>query len=382
MFNLYGNTEMYFGRGSRKNLVNILEKNDVKNILLVIGKNSVAHGIADMIYPYIDSEKYNIRMFNDIKPNPTIENVLEGIEVTKDFMPDIVITVGGGSVIDTAKAIAIVLTNPDKADIRSLNIVNSTKHKCIPIVALPTTCGTGTEVTQAFVITDDELKTKMCCLDVNTFPIIAIIDSELMDGMPNGLAASTGMDALTHAMEAFVCNNRNPISDMYALKSIKLIFTNIKEAVLDRDEYAKDEMALAQYIAGYSFANSGLGLVHAMAHQLGGMYDLAHGLCNAILLPYVMRFNGQVCSDRFRVILKELGTDVNGLANEEIIEILFKKINALNSLLGTDKKLGELGVKEEDLAIMADNALKDSCIGANIIMPTKEEIIKLYKEAM
>lgn len=382
MFNLYGNTEMYFGRGSRKNLVNILEKNDVKNILLVIGKNSVAHGIADMIYPYIDSEKYNIRMFNDIKPNPTIENVLEGIEVTKDFMPDIVITVGGGSVIDTAKAIAIVLTNPDKADIRSLNIVNSTKHKCIPIVALPTTCGTGTEVTQAFVITDDELKTKMCCLDVNTFPIIAIIDSELMDGMPNGLAASTGMDALTHAMEAFVCNNRNAITDMYALKSIKLIFTNIKEAVLDRDEYAKDEMALAQYIAGYSFANSGLGLVHAMAHQLGGMYDLAHGLCNAILLPYVMRFNGQVCSDRFRVILKELGTDVNGLANEEIIEILFKKINALNSLLGTDKKLGELGVKEEDLAIMADNALKDSCIGANIIMPTKEEIIKLYKEAM
>lgn len=382
MFNLYGNTEMYFGRGSRKNLVNILEKNDVKNILLVIGKNSVAHGIADMIYPYIDSEKYNVRMFNDIKPNPTIENVLEGIEVTKDFMPDIVITVGGGSVIDTAKAIAIVLTNPEKSDIRSLNIVNSTKHKCIPIVALPTTCGTGTEVTQAFVITDDELKTKMCCLDVNTFPIIAIIDSELMDGMPNGLAASTGMDALTHAMEAFVCNNRNPISDMYALKSIKLIFTNIKEAVLDRDEYAKDEMALAQYVAGYSFANSGLGLVHAMAHQLGGMYDLAHGLCNAILLPYVMRFNGQVCSDRFRVILKELGTDVNGLANEEIIEILFKKINALNSLLGTDKKLGELGVKEEDLAIMADNALKDSCIGANIIMPTKEEIIKLYKEAM
>lgn len=382
MFNLYGNTEMYFGRGSRKNLVNILEKNDVKNILLVIGKNSVAHGIADMIYPYIDSEKYNVRMFNDIKPNPTIENVLEGIEVTKDFMPDIVITVGGGSVIDTAKAIAIVLTNPEKSDIRSLNIVNSTKHKCIPIVALPTTCGTGTEVTQAFVITDDELKKKMCCLDVNTFPIIAIIDSELMDGMPNGLAASTGMDALTHAMEAFVCNNRNAITDMYALKSIKLIFTNIKEAVLDRDEYAKDEMALAQYIAGYSFANSGLGLVHAMAHQLGGMYDLAHGLCNAILLPYVMRFNGQVCSDRFRVILKELGTDVNGLANEEIIEILFKKINALNSLLGTDKKLGELGVKEEDLATMADNALKDSCIGANIIMPTKEEIIKLYKEAM
>lgn len=382
MFNLYGNTEMYFGRGSRKNLVNILEKNDVKNILLVIGKNSVAHGIADMIYPYIDSEKYNIRMFNDIKPNPTIENVLEGIEVTKDFMPDIVITVGGGSVIDTAKAIAIVLTNPEKSDIRSLNIANSTNHKCIPIVALPTTCGTGTEVTQAFVITDDELKTKMCCIDVNTFPIIAIIDSELMDGMPNGLAAATGMDALTHAMEAFVCNNRNAITDMYALKSIKLIFTNIKEAVLYRDEYAKDEMALAQYIAGYSFANSGLGLVHAMAHQLGGMYDLAHGLCNAILLPYVMRFNGQVCSDRFRVILKELGTDVNGLANEEIIEILFKKINALNSLLGTDKKLGELGVKEEDLAIMADNALKDSCIGANIIMPTKEEIIKLYKEAM
>lgn len=383
MFKAFSNIEMFFGRGSRKNIVEVLENYNVKNILVIIGKNAVSHGIADMIYPLIDESKYNMRSYNDIKPNPTIDNVLGGLEVTKDFMPDIILSVGGGSVIDTAKAISLALANPEiDNDIRKLAVIDGTKHRCIPIIAVPTTCGTGTEVTQFFIITDEEQKIKLACSDINSFPIIAIVDSELMDGMPDSLAASTGMDALTHAIEAFESVGANPISDMYALKAIKTIFTYAEKAIKVREENAKEEMALAQYLAGYSFANAGLGLVHAMAHQLGGFYDLPHGLCNAILLPQVIRFNGRVASDKYRTILKELGVDTKELSMEEIVDIFCKKISSLNIVLGIDKKFAELGVKEEDLETLALNAMKDPCYNSNPIKATKEDIIRIYKESM
>ena len=383
MFKTYANIEMFFGRGSRRNIVDVLDRNNVKNVFIIIGKNAVAHGIADLIYPLVDENRYNIKTFNNIKPNPTIENVLEGIEMTKDFNPDIILAVGGGSVIDTAKAISLAIANPEaKEDIRLLVKVNGTKNKCVPIIAVPTTCGTGTEVTQFFIITDEEQKIKLACVDSNSFPIIAVVDSELMDGMPNSLAASTGMDALTHAIEAFESNQANPMSDMYALKAIKTIFTYAEKAVIEREEQAKEEMALAQYLAGYSFANAGLGLVHAMAHQLGGFYDLPHGLCNALLLPQVLRYNGRVASDKYRTILKELGVDTKELSMEEIIDIMCKKVTSLNGLLGIDKRLCELGVREEDIETLAINAMKDPCYDYNPIAASKEDIMKIFRESL
>ncbi len=305
------------------------------------------------------------------------------LDTIKDFEPDIIITVGGGSVIDTAKAIALAITNPEKNnDIRLLSGINATNHRCLPIIALPTTCGTGTEVTQFFIITDEQNKQKMVCADVNSFPITAIVDSELMDGMPMNLASATGMDALTHAIEAYTSNSTNPITDMYALKAIKGIFENAEKAIINKEDEAKEVMALSQYLAGFSFANAGLGLVHAMAHQLGGVYDLPHGLCNALLLPHVIKYNGRFCGKRYKNILKEIGYDTSSRTNEEATDILASQVVELNEQQEITKPHGELGVKKEDLEMLAEKALKDPCIGYNIVKPTEDEIIDIYARSL
>ena len=242
--------------------------------------------------------------------------------------------------------------------------------------------GTGTEVTQYFIISDEENQVKMVCADINSFPIIAVVDSELMEGMPKSLAATTGMDALTHAIEAYVSNVHNPISDMFALKAISNIFNNAYSAIMEENLEAREEMALAQYMAGYAFANSGLGLVHAMAHQLGAVYDLPHGLCNAIILPYVVKYNGKEAGDRFKNIIEYLGVDTSEMTASEAVDLLVKKINSLNGLIGITEKLSERGVKEQDLEMLANKALQDPCCNANPIKPTFEDVLEIYKEAL
>ena len=290
----------------------------------------------------------------------------------------VIVAVGGGSVIDTAKAIGIVKTNPDFEDVVSLEGVADTKNKSLPIIALPTTHGTAAEVTINYVITDEDRKVKMVCVDPHDIPVIAIVDSELMETLPKDTAAATGMDALTHALEGYITKAANPMTDMFHIKAIKLIFENLPKAVNDKDIKAIENMALAQYIAGMGFSNVGLGIVHSMAHQLGAMYDTPHGVANTLLLPTVMRYNGEVSYERFREVLLELGYDAKNLSKEEVIDMMVEKINELSKSVGIDMTIA----KEEDLEMLAQKAIVDPCTGGNPRETSVEDIIELYRKAM
>ena len=379
MYNIFSNSNLFVGKGSRSNLANLLEKLEVKKVLLVIGKNSKEHGIQDMIFPYIDENKYQVRMFNNIKPNPTILNVKDGVDVAREFKPEIIIAVGGGSVIDTAKAIDLALANPNMELTKMNGLVNS-EYPCTPIVALPTTAGTGTEVTPYFVITNEEGRTKMCCVNSDTFPMYAIVDIDLMEGMPRGLAAATGMDALTHAFEAGVNTTKNDLSMMYALQAIKVITQNIYNAVIDKDEHAREQMALGSYMAGYAFCNSGLGITHSMAHQLGGMYDMPHGEANAILLPEVVRLNGNKVEGIYTDLARAMGLDPEGKANSDVIEMIATSIESLNVRLGVTKKLRDYGVEEANFERLALQAMGDVTYETNPYHATKDDLMNILRK--
>ena len=377
------NETSYFGDNARENLTDEIKKRNFKKVFLVSDKSLVQAGVTAKVEEILKNAEIDYTLYDEIKPNPTIKNVTDGVEACKNAKADVIVAVGGGSSMDTAKGVSIVMTNPDRADIKSLNGASNTVNRGMPVIALPTTAGTAAEVTINYVITDEDRKIKMVCVDPNDIPIVAIIDSELMASMPKSLAAATGMDALTHAVEGYITKAHNEISDMFHMKAIKMIFEYLPAAVNDKDKKAIEMMGMAQYIAGMGFSNVGLGIVHSMAHQLGAVYDTPHGIANAMLLPTVMRFNGEVCADRFREILMNIGRpDAEHLNDQDVINTFVWMISELSKKVGITQTIKDYGAKEEDLEMLAEKAMEDPCKPGNPREVSKEEFIELYRKAM
>ena len=376
------NETSYFGEKARDVLPEEIKKRNFRKVFLVSDKSLVEAGVTAKVENILNEAGINYDLYDEIKPNPTIKNVTDGVEACKRSGADVIVAVGGGSSIDTSKGISIVMTNPDRADIKSLNGASNTVNRGMPIIALPTTAGTAAEVTINYVITDEERKIKMVCVDPNDIPIVAIVDSELMASMPKSLAAATGMDALTHAIEGYITLAHNEISDMFHLKAIKMIFANLEAAVNEKDQKAINVMGMAQYIAGMGFSNVGLGICHSMAHQLGAVYDTPHGIANAMLLPTVLEYNGEVCYERYRDILKELGYPAEKYTKEELIKTLVERVRDLGEAVGITQTISDYGAKLEDLEMLSDKAMEDPCKPGNPRETSKEDFIALYKKAM
>ena len=378
------NETSYFGKGAREELAGEIQKRGFKKVFLVSDKSLVEAGVTAKVEEVLKKANVPYDLYDEIKPNPTIKNVTDGVEACKKSEADLIVAVGGGSSIDTAKGISIVMTNPDRADIKSLNGASDTVNRGMPVIALPTTAGTAAEVTINYVITDEDAEVKMVCVDPNDIPILAIIDSELMGSMPKSLAAATGMDALTHAVEGYITKAHNEMSDMFHMKAIQMIFKYLPAAVNEKDEKAVEMMGMAQYIAGMGFSNVGLGIVHSMAHQLGAVYDTPHGIANAMLLPTVMRFNGEdpATAQRFREILMNIGRpDAQALNDQDVINTFVWMISELSKTVGIDTKITDYGAKEEDFEMLAEKAMNDPCKPGNPREVTKEDFIELYRRA-
>ena len=378
------NETSYFGKGAREELSEEIRKRGFQKVLVVTDKALAECGVTSRVTEVLDRAGIAYEVYSEVKPNPTIKNVLDGVEACKKAEADVIVAVGGGSSIDTAKGISIVMTNPDRADIVSLNGLSNTENRGLPIIALPTTSGTAAEVTINYVITDEEREIKMVCVDPNDIPILAIVDSDLMASMPKSIAAATGMDALTHAVEGYITKGHNTMSDMFHMEAIKLIFKYLPSAVNEKDEEAIEMMGLAQYIAGMGFSNVGLGIVHSMAHQLGAVYDTPHGIAKAILLPTVMRFNGQdhATAQRFREILVNIGRpDAENLNDQDVINTFVWKISELSKSVGITQKVRDVGAREEDFDMLADKAMQDTCKPGNPREVSKADFVNLYRQA-
>ena len=378
------NETSYFGNGAREVLAEEIIKRGFKKIFLVSDKSLVEAGVSAKVEEELKKSNIEYTLYSEIKPNPTIKNVLDGVEACKQSGADLIVAVGGGSSMDTAKGISIVMTNPDRSDVRSLNGASNTVNRGMPVIAMPTTAGTAAEVTINYVITDEERKIKMVCVDPHDIPIIAIVDTELMASMPKGLAAATGLDALTHGIEGYITKAHNLMSDMFHMKAIKLIFENLTKAVNDKDPEAIEKIGYAQYIAGMGFSNVGLGIVHSMAHQLGAVYDTPHGIANAMLLPTVMRFNGEnpETAQRFREILCEIGRpDAANLNDQDVINTFVWMISELSKSVGVTQKITDYGAKAEDFEILAEKAMQDPCKPGNPREVSKEEFVELFRRA-
>ena len=374
------NETSYFGWGSREVLVNEINARQFKKALLVTDNTLISAGVAGKVMDTLNEANVPYEVYSEIKPNPTIKNVQDGVAKCKEVGADYIIAVGGGSVIDTAKGIAIVMTNPEFADVRSLVGVADTKNRCLPIIALPTTAGTAAEVTINYVITDEENTVKLVCVDPKDIPILSIVDTELMAGMPKLTAASTGLDALTHAMEGYITKASWEMTDMFHLKAIQLIYYNLEKAV-NKDKEAMEKIALAQYIAGMGFSNVGLGIVHSMAHQLGAVYDTPHGVANALLLPYVLEWNGKACPDRYRSMAVVFGLNVKGKSDSEVVKMVADAVRALAIRLNIPQHISEIGGKEADIPMLAKKALEDPCTGGNPRDVSLDDLEKLFKKA-
>lgn len=376
------NETSYFGEGARKVLPEEIKKRGFKKVLVVTDESLYKAGVSTKITDLLEANKINYVLFHDVKPNPPIKNVLDGVAMCKEEKCDLIVAVGGGSSIDTAKGISIIIANPDRSDVVSLNGASNTKNKGLPIIALPTTAGTAAEVTINYVITDPEREIKMVCVDEHDIPIIAIVDTELMASMPKSVASSTGMDALTHAIEGYITKSRNIMSQMFSMKAIQLIYDNLAKAVNEKDQDAINKVGLGQYIAGMAFSNVGLGIVHSMAHQLGAVYDTPHGLANAILLPTVMEFNGEVSYEEFRKILIEaMHIDASEFTKEEVIKTFCECIKNLSNDVGITQTVKDVGAKKEDFEMLAEKAMVDPCKPGNPRDVTKEDFIMLYNKA-
>ncbi|GAB6099715.1 L-threonine dehydrogenase [Halanaerocella petrolearia] len=337
--------------------------------------------IVDKVVDVLEKDNIEYVVFDEVQPNPTTKNVNDGLKVLEENNCDCIISLGGGSPQDAAKGIGILAANG--GDIKDYDGVNKSEEKSIPIIAINTTAGTASEVTINYVITNEETQIKMVMVDKNCLATVAVSDPELMVEKPETLTAATGMDALTHAVEAYVSTGAFRLSDTLALEAIELIGESLRDAVKDgEDVEARSKMAYASYIAGMAFNNCGLGYVHSMAHQLGGIYDLPHGVCNAVLLPHVERFNSNNTGDKLRDVAKALGEEVNGLTTEEANELALEAIEELAEDIGIPSGLEGLGVKAEDLEKMSKNALEDVCKGTNPREVTLEETIEIYKNAM
>jgi len=376
------NETSYFGAGSRAVLADEIKKRGFKKAFVVTDNDLVKFGVAAQVTSVLEKAGIPFQIFSDVKQNPTVKQVkLGGAEFAKSGA-DVIVAIGGGSPIDTAKAIGIIATNPEFADVVSLEGIANTKNKCIPIIALPTTAGTAAEVTINYVITDEENVKKMVCVDPNDIAILSIVDAELMVSMPRGLTAATGMDALTHAIEGYITKGAWAMSDMFELKAIEMIAKHLPAVVENpSDLVARDGMAVAQYIAGMGFSNVGLGLVHGMAHPLGAYFDIPHGLANALLLPIVMQYNATSAIDKYSDIAKAMGVNIDGLSKEAAAQAAVDAVKALAVKVGIPEKLRDLKVTENRLEALAQSAFNDVCTPGNPREAKLEDILELYKIA-
>ena len=375
------NEQSYHGAGSRAELASIVKGKGFTKAFVCSDKATFNVGVTSKVTEVLDKAGLAYTVHTDIVPNPPIENVLDGVKAFKDSGADYLLAVGGGSSIDTAKAIGIIVANPEFGDVRSLEGVAPTKNPSVPIIAVPTTAGTAAEVTINYVITDRQKQRKFVCVDVHDIPVVAIIDSELMSTMPKGLTAATGMDALTHAIEGYTTKGAWEMTDMFHLKAIEIISRSLRGAVAGTKE-GREGMALGQYVAGMGFSNVGLGIVHSMAHALGAVYDTPHGVGNAILLPTVMAYNAEATGEKYREIARAMGVEgVDNMTQEEYRKAAVDAVRQLSIDVGIPQDLKAI-VKEEDIDFLAQSAMDDACRPGNPKDPTKEDIIALYKSLL
>ncbi len=375
------NETSYHGKGAISAIPEEIKGRGFKKAFVTSDADLIKFGVTKKVTDVLDNAGVEYSVFSDIKPNPTIENVQAGVEAFKASGADCIVAIGGGSSMDTAKAIGIIITNPEFADVRSLEGVAPTKNKCVPIIAVPTTAGTAAEVTINYVITDVQNNRKMVCVDVHDIPVVAVVDPDMMASMPKGLTAATGMDALTHAIEGYITRGAWTLSDMFHLKAIEIIALSLRGAVNNEDA-GREGMALGQYVAGMGFSNVGLGIVHSMAHPLGALYDTPHGVANAIILPTVMEYNAPATGDKYKYIAQAMG--VQGTENMSVEEYRAAAINAVKKLsldVGIPTDLKDI-VKPEDLQFLAESAYADACRPGNPRETSVEEIIELYKSLL
>ena len=377
------NEVSYFGPGARKELPGVIARLGFKKAMIVTDKGLIQYGVAKMVSDVLDEAGIPYEIYSEVKPNPTVPNVQMGVEAFKNSGADCLVAIGGGSAMDTAKGIGIIITNPEFADVVSLEGVAPTKHKSVPIIALPTTAGTAAETTINYVIIDEEKQKKMVCVDPNDIPCCSIVDAELMYSLPKGTTAATGLDALTHAIEGYITKAAWEMSDMFEIEAIRMINKYLRTAVFEpTNPVGRNGMAVAQYIAGMAFSNVGLGVVHGMAHPMGSLFDIPHGVANALLLPTIMEFNAPVCLDKYVEIAKAMDAYREGMTKEEAAEAACKAVRDLAIEVGIPQHLTEIGIKEEDIPALAEQAITDVCTPGNPREVTKEDIIALYKKVL
>ena len=374
------NQTSYHGAGAIKEIPGEVKSRGFKKALICCGPTLLKHGVIANVTDLLDQAGLAYEIYSDIKPNPTIENVVDGVAAFKAAGADYLIAIGGGSPMDTSKAIGIIINNPEFADVRSLEGVADTKNPCVPIIAVPTTAGTAAEVTINYVITDVERKRKFVCVDPHDMPVVAVVDPEMMDSMPQGLTASTGMDALTHAIEGYTTLGAWEMTDMFHLEAIKLISQNLRGAVEGTKE-GREGMALGQYIAGMGFSNVGLGIAHSMAHTLGAVYDTPHGVACAMMLPIVMEYNAECTGEKYREIARAMGVQgVDAMSQEEYRTAAVNAVKQLSEDVGIPSKLEAL--KEEDLPFLAESAYADACRPGNPKDTSVEDLTALFRKLM
>ena len=375
------NETSYHGAGAVKEIPAEVKTRGFAKAFVCSDPDLIKFGVTKKVTDVLDEAGLVYEIYSDIKPNPTIENVQSGVTAYKASGADYIIAIGGGSSMDTAKAIGIIINNPEFEDVRRLEGVAPTKKPCVPIIAVPTTAGTAAEVTINYVITDVEKKRKFVCVDTHDIPVVAVIDPDMMSSMPKGLTAATGMDALTHAIEGYITKGAWEMTDMFHLKAIEIISKSLRGAV-DNTPEGREGMALGQYVAGMGFSNVGLGIVHSMAHSLGAVYDTPHGVANAILLPTVMEYNAPCTGEKYKDIAKAMGVEgVDTMSQEEYRKAAVESVKKLSMDVGIPADLKEI-VKEEDIQFLAESAFADACRPGNPRDTSVEEIIDLYKSLM
>ena len=373
------NGTSYFGQGAIQEIVNEIKNRHFKKALVTSTPDLFEFKVATKVTDLLDAAGIAYEIYDGIKPNPTIENVTAGVEACKAAGADVIVAVGGGSPIDTSKAIATIITNPEFADVRSLEGLAPTKNPCLPIIAVTTTSGTAAEVTINYVITDVEKNRKFVCVDPHDIPIVAIVDPDMSASMPTGLCAATGMDALVHAVEGYITKGAWELTDMFHLKAIEIIGRSLRSAVAG-DYAGREAMSLGQYIAGMGFSNVGLGIVHSMAHPLSAVYDIPHGKACAMLLTAVLKFNAPATGEKYREIARVMGVpDVDGMNQETYRQAAIDVIQKLADDVGIPKSLSEAGVKREDIPFLAESAFNDACTPGNPRDASLEEIIGIYE---
>lgn len=377
------NEVSYFGPGARKELPEVAHRLGLKKALVVTDKGLVKFGVAKMVTDVLDEAGIPYEIYSEVKPNPTVTNVKQGVDAFAASDADFIVAIGGGSSMDTAKGIGIVTNNPEFADVVSLEGCAPTKHKTVPIIALPTTAGTAAETTINYVIIDEEKHKKMVCVDPNDIPCCAIIDAELMYSLPKGTTAATGMDALTHAIEGYITKAAWELSDMFEIEAIRLINKYLRQAVYDpKNPAGRSGMALAQYVAGMAFSNVGLGVVHGMAHPMGSLFDIPHGVANALLLPTIMEYNKPVCIDKYVEIAKAMDAYKEGMTKAEAAQAACDAVRALAIEVGIPQHLSDLGITAKDIDALADQAIEDVCTPGNPRLVTRQDIVELYKKVL